>query len=98
MTSRKSILSRLWGPAALLALTGCLASLPASRAHADGTAAPCGSEGKPCIVLVSVDGLEPKDPARYLVRDAQGVIESIEALVRIHSAQEEDIYDHAAAR
>jgi hypothetical protein len=25
------------------------------------------------------------------------VIESIEALVRIHNAQEEDIYEHAAA-
>jgi len=30
---------------------------------------------------------------RYLVRDAQRMIESIEALVRIHTAQEEDIYD-----
>jgi hypothetical protein len=29
---------------------------------------------------------------RYLIRDAQRVIESIEALVRIHIAQEEDIY------
>jgi hypothetical protein len=28
----------------------------------------------------------------YLIRDAQRVIESIEALVRIHIAQEEDIY------
>ena len=34
---------------------------------------------------------------RYLVRDAQRVIELIEGLVRIHSAQEEDIYDHASA-
>jgi len=34
---------------------------------------------------------------RYLVRDAQRIIESIEGLVRIHSAQEEDIYDHASA-
>jgi hypothetical protein len=33
---------------------------------------------------------------KYLVRDAQRVIESIEALVRIHDAQEEDIYEHAA--
>ncbi|MBB5751512.1 heavy metal translocating P-type ATPase [Prosthecomicrobium pneumaticum] len=32
---------------------------------------------------------------RYLVRDAQRVIESLEALVRIHIAQEEDIYEHA---
>ncbi len=29
----------------------------------------------------------------YIIRDAQRVIESIESLVRIHSAQEEDIYD-----
>ena len=34
---------------------------------------------------------------RYLVRDAQRVIESIETLVRIHTAQEEDIYDAVAA-
>jgi heavy metal translocating P-type ATPase len=42
-------------------------------------------------------GLRPEDADRYLVRDAQRVIESIEALVRMHNAQEEDIYDHAAA-
>jgi soluble P-type ATPase len=42
-------------------------------------------------------GVEPRNADRYLIRDAQRVIESIEALVRIHSAQEEDIYDHAAA-
>jgi len=34
---------------------------------------------------------------RYLVRDAQRMIESIEALVRIHTAQEEDIYDAVLA-
>ena len=34
---------------------------------------------------------------RYLIRDAQRVIEAIETLVRIHNAQEEDIYEHAAA-
>ncbi|HZC55908.1 MAG TPA: heavy metal translocating P-type ATPase [Xanthobacteraceae bacterium] len=34
---------------------------------------------------------------RYLVRDAQRVIEAIEALVRIHTAQEEDIYDAVVA-
>jgi hypothetical protein len=33
---------------------------------------------------------------RYIIRDAQRVIESLEALVRMHNAQEEDIYDHAA--
>ncbi|MBK5960659.1 heavy metal translocating P-type ATPase [Rhodoplanes elegans] len=43
------------------------------------------------------DGLAPADVDRYLVRDAQRVIESIEALVRIHNAQEEDIYEHAVA-
>jgi cation transport ATPase len=41
--------------------------------------------------------LVPTDTDRYLVRDAQRVIEAIEALVRIHNAQEEDIYEHAAA-
>ncbi len=43
------------------------------------------------------DGLRAEDADKYLVRDAQRVIESIEALVRIHNAQEEDIYDHAVA-
>jgi hypothetical protein len=42
-------------------------------------------------------GLVPAEADRYLIRDAQRVIESIEALVRIHNAQEEDIYDHAAS-
>ncbi len=42
--------------------------------------------------------LIPLDADRYLIRDAQRVIEAIEALVRIHNAQEEDIYDHAASR
>src|SRR6516164_4904783 len=41
------------------------------------------------------DGLSPADIDPYLIRDAQRVIESIEALVRIHNAQEEDIYDYA---
>jgi heavy metal translocating P-type ATPase len=40
-------------------------------------------------------GLTPEDADRYLIRDAQRVIESIESLVRIHNAQEEDIYEHA---
>jgi heavy metal translocating P-type ATPase len=43
------------------------------------------------------EGLHAQDADKYLVRDAQRVIESIEALVRIHNAQEEDIYEHAAA-
>jgi heavy metal translocating P-type ATPase len=42
-------------------------------------------------------GLRSEDADRYLVRDAQRVIESVESLVRIHNAQEEDIYDYAAA-
>lgn len=42
-------------------------------------------------------GLSPEDADRYLIRDAQRVIESIESLVRIHNAQEEDIYEHALA-
>jgi heavy metal translocating P-type ATPase len=35
---------------------------------------------------------------RYLVRDAQRVIEAIETLVRMHTAQEEDIYEVVVAR
>ena len=42
-------------------------------------------------------GLPAQDIDRYLIRDAQRVIESIEALVRLHNAQEEDIYEHASA-
>jgi hemerythrin HHE cation binding domain-containing protein len=33
---------------------------------------------------------------RYLIRDAQRVIEAIETLVRMHTAQEEDIYESVA--
>jgi hypothetical protein len=43
-------------------------------------------------------GLTPADVDRYLARDAQRVIESIESLVRLHNAQEEDIYEHLSAR
>ena len=42
-------------------------------------------------------GLTVEDADRYLVRDAQRMIESIEALVRLHNAQEEDIYEYASA-
>jgi len=42
------------------------------------------------------DGLKSEDADRYLIRDAQRVIEAIESLVRIHNAQEEDIYEVAA--
>jgi hypothetical protein len=41
------------------------------------------------------DGLSSAEIDRYLIRDGQRIIESIEALVRIHNAQEEDIYEHA---
>jgi heavy metal translocating P-type ATPase len=40
-------------------------------------------------------GLRAEEADRYLVRDAQRVIGSIEALVRIHNAQEDDIYEEA---
>jgi heavy metal translocating P-type ATPase len=43
------------------------------------------------------DDLSQEDVDRYLIRDAQRAIESIETLVRLHNAQEEDIYEHAAA-
>jgi heavy metal translocating P-type ATPase len=35
---------------------------------------------------------------RYLIRDAQRVIEAIETLVRMHTAQEEDIYEAVGAK
>jgi heavy metal translocating P-type ATPase len=41
------------------------------------------------------DGLTAADADHYLIRDAQRVIEAIEALVRLHNVQEEDIYEHA---
>jgi heavy metal translocating P-type ATPase len=45
-----------------------------------------------------VEDLPVEKIDRYLIRDAQHVIEAIEALVRIHTAQEEDIYDAVVAR
>ncbi|NVN86643.1 MAG: heavy metal translocating P-type ATPase [Rhodopseudomonas sp.] len=41
-------------------------------------------------------GLTTETIDRYAIRDAQRVVESIEALVRMHNAQEEDIYEQAA--
>ena len=41
------------------------------------------------------DGLQPTDADRYLIRDAQRIIESIDSIVRIHNAQEEEIYESA---
>ena len=43
------------------------------------------------------DGLKMEDADRYLIRDAQRAIESIESLVRIHNAQEDDIYEQATS-
>jgi heavy metal translocating P-type ATPase len=44
-----------------------------------------------------VEDLPSEKLDRYLIRDGQRVIESIETLVRIHTAQEEDIYDSVMA-
>ncbi|WP_193173695.1 heavy metal translocating P-type ATPase [Nisaea nitritireducens] len=43
-----------------------------------------------------VTGVGEEEADRYLIRDAQRIIESVDALVRIHNAQEEDIFDFAA--
>ena len=43
-----------------------------------------------------VTGVNEDEADRYLIRDAQRIIESVDALVRIHNAQEEDIFDYAA--
>lgn len=40
--------------------------------------------------------LDASSVDHYLLRDAQRVIETLEALVRLHNAQEEDIYEDAA--
>jgi heavy metal translocating P-type ATPase len=44
-----------------------------------------------------VDDLPTEKVDRYLIRDAQRVIEAIETLVRMHTAQEEDIYEAVVA-
>jgi len=44
------------------------------------------------------EDLPSENVDRYLIRDAQRVIEEIETLVRMHTAQEEDIYEAVAAR
>jgi hypothetical protein len=44
-----------------------------------------------------VEDLPSEKLDRYLIRDAQRVIEAIETLVRMHTAQEEDIYEAVAA-
>ena len=43
------------------------------------------------------EGLRPDESDRYIVRDAQRIIDLIESLVRLHNAQEEDIYQEAVA-
>jgi heavy metal translocating P-type ATPase len=45
-----------------------------------------------------VEDLPLEKVDHYLVRDAQRVIEAIEAIVGVHTAQEEDIYEAVAAR
>jgi hypothetical protein len=40
-----------------------------------------------------IEDLPSEEIDRHLMRDAQRAIESIEALVRIHTAQEDDIYE-----
>ena len=44
-----------------------------------------------------VEDLPSEKIDRFLVRDAQRVIEAVETLVRIHTAQEEDIYEAVVA-
>src|SRR6202795_142985 len=44
-----------------------------------------------------VGDLSTEKVDRYLLRDAQRIIEAIETLVRMHTAQEEDIYEAVAA-
>ena len=44
------------------------------------------------------DDLPSENVDRYLIRDAQRVIEAIETLVRMHTAQEDDIYEAVAAQ
>jgi heavy metal translocating P-type ATPase len=49
-------------------------------------------------LLASVaEELPSENVDRYLIRDAQRLIEAVETLVRLHTAQEEDIYEAVAA-
>ena len=45
-----------------------------------------------------VEEMSAGDADRFLIRDGQRAIEAIEALVRVHTAQEDDIYDAVIAR
>jgi soluble P-type ATPase len=49
------------------------------------------------LLARQIEDLPSAKADRYLVRDAQRAIESIESLVRIHIAQEDDIYDAMVA-
>jgi len=49
------------------------------------------------LLARAVEDLPSEKLDRYFVHDAQRVIEAIEALVRIHTAQEEDIYEAVVA-
>ena len=44
-----------------------------------------------------VEDLPTENIDRYLIRDAQRIVEAIETLVRMHTAQEEDIYEAVSA-
>jgi hypothetical protein len=49
------------------------------------------------LSMLSREMSEPEAEAdAYLTRDAQRMIEAIASLVRLHSAQEEDLYDLAS--
>jgi len=50
------------------------------------------------LLACVVEDLPTEKVDRYLIRDAQRIIEAIETLVRMHTAQEEDIYEAVAAR
>jgi multidrug resistance efflux pump len=43
------------------------------------------------------EGPPSHEPDKYLIRDAQRIIEAIETLIRVHIAQEEDVYEQAAS-
>ena len=50
------------------------------------------------LLACLADGLTASMADRFLVRDAQRVIEAVESLVRLHNAQEEDIYEDLTIR
>jgi heavy metal translocating P-type ATPase len=50
------------------------------------------------LLACVVEELPSEKVDRYLIRDAQRLIEAVETLVRLHTAQEEDIYEAVAAR